>query len=278
MHISTICYSCRSSTRATVGQIVECQCSAAFVLIPGFPSLSAHSGCYRLKDALFLLSFSPILPPDINDILETNGVSFLNSPALYPMFVNLSKGDPEKARLCRWDCSWGANYYHVEVAPTPTTLTGYLIFPLEKLPAGTVVYHGTTEGCAAEIFSSNSLLPPQVTGNKTHGLNSEEDLRYAGIDRSSAEAHDKGALIELDFRGWIAKSHLGLPPKVLLHLLNAMPRDVCAIEFWEDGRALAFRSDAKVVPASTLNNESLKAIHIKQIKSGLIEKLIRWFS
>lgn len=277
MPIATVCYACRSPIQATVSQVVECACSAAFVVIPGFAPLSTLNSCYRLKDALLVLSFGPNLPSDIRQILEDRGIILLDPQALYPMFVDLSDSDSEKIRLCRWDCSWGSNYFHLVATPTPTNLPGYLIFPLEKLSTA-IFYHGTSEGGAVSIFSSNALLPPHVTGNKTHGFSSEEDLRYAGIDKSSAEAHDKGALIELEFSGWIAKTHLGLPPKALLHLLDAMPQEVRALEFWEDGRSVAFRRDAQIVPAKTANNEALKDRYARQSKKGLIDTLRQWFS
>jgi hypothetical protein len=56
MSLSTLCFACKSPIETQPGSITFCRCSATFIAIEGFPTLSGHQDCYRLNDALFGIS------------------------------------------------------------------------------------------------------------------------------------------------------------------------------------------------------------------------------
>lgn len=254
---SSVCYHCGSSIHLRLLVINTCRCGASFAVIPSHSLLKGHGECHRLHSVMLPLAFGSNIRSETRLMLEMSGIKFLHPTRTYPLFVDLSKFNDSLFRQCYFDCSWGAMYYHLTAHPNEASCCGYLIFPIKKQRAKEPIYHGTNRERCLEIFAAGKLLPPSVTGHKTHGFNTEKDLRFAGYDICVAQDHDRGALIELSYASWVAHTHLGLSPAPLLHLLKWLPKEIGAVTFWERGRAIAFRQEATVTVADSTYNQLL---------------------
>lgn len=158
---------------------------------------------------------------------------------------------------------WGAPWIHMEGNQTSTW---YLIYPLTKLEPNQFLYHGTRLEAVPSI-KRQGLLAADHGVYQSHGLGSEREFRYAGLDRSPAKAHSKGSVVELCYAGWIA--HTGFPIgtsafRNFFHACKEVGADVHAIRYFESGNSVAFAFSAqKIELAATQHNRS------QLIRSGL---------
>ncbi|WP_269505566.1 hypothetical protein [Burkholderia sp. IMCC1007] len=258
MPLKTLCYACQSRVSMTPGEVFTCDaCFQPQIAIEAWDIGSSFTLCPRLRNHAGIM-FRTSLNRDEKAFLADRGVTFLIPPADFPAFVDTSVLEHQtNPAACFSGCAWGASYYHLSGWPESSHHKTYLIYPLFRLTENDVLFHGTTSHCANGIMTTGKLLPPSATGEKTHGFPSERDIRYVGLDKSPADDHDKGALIELEYTGWVLDTHLGLSTHPLHSLHERLPADVPAIQFHERGRAIAFRIDAVVTPKDTEHNRQL---------------------
>ncbi|KVU37569.1 hypothetical protein WK68_16870 [Burkholderia ubonensis] len=280
MSLDTLCHSCLSPVTLTPGEIFTCaSCSKSQIAIEGWQIQPEFKLCPRLRRHAGIMVWNP-LNDEQKSLLAGTGVTFLAPPSDFPAFVDAMVFEQHtEPAVCFDGCAWGAGHYHLAGWPEDPSSKFYLIYPVYRMTTQDVLFHGTTPGCANQIKLDGKLLPPGATGQKTQGFVSEKDIRYVGIDKSSADHHDRGALIELEYDGWVLRTHLGLLTQPLHHLHARLPPSVAAIQFHEHGRAIAFRPDALVTPKDSANNRRLWAsIAPPPPKEGLLAKFRRFFA
>ncbi len=143
--------------------------------------------------------------------------------------------------------SWGLQhaviYQKGEGVPRP--FEGHLVVPLEELSCLNV-FHGTKPD-RLESIRANGLRPPASPKDKSHGFNTEGDLRYTGRDLAPAQNHSaNNCIVELSYSGLIALTSLTCVGEELNLLLGNLPKSVGGVQYHEDGFSIAFRPEAEL--------------------------------
>lgn len=275
MPLDTLCYSCKVPVQIDPGKISTCpNCAATFIAILGFEPICGCDFCFGLKDSAGVLMYGSNILDESRQFLISNGVTFLDPVSDFPAFCDLTVKKLNGLGVCRFSCSWGANYYHLNAWPSASSSEFYLIYQVRRHSSLVPLYHGTTASSARAILEQRELKPPSQTRLKTSGFVTEKDLRFVGVEIGPAEDHDNGAIVDLSYDGWVLVTHLGLSTPPIHKLNNMLPPSIPAIEFWEKGLCIAFRIDAIVTPALNEKNEKLLAELVPP--ASRVVKACRW--
>lgn len=164
---------------------------------------------------------------------------------------------------------WGAPWVHLNSRDHRDWL---LIYPIFRLGAGKYLYHGTALGRISSI-GNKGLLPGERLGYQAHGLWSEKEYRYAGLDRTPAERHAFETTLELTYGGWIA--HTGLPIgtdafRTFFGACRQINADVHAIRYFEDGNSVAFAATATDICLADTRHNKRQAIRAGLSRCGIL--------
>ena len=228
--VTTACPHCDTSANTAIAQITYCSaCSKPFVCIDVYCASKYRSSCKcwnYISDTSYLGS-EMLLSPQ-ND---------------FPAYLKA-----HKALNCN-ECghSWGLQhaviYQKGEGVPRP--FEGHLVVPLEELSCLNV-FHGTKPD-RLESIRANGLRPPASPKDKSHGFNTEGDLRYTGRDLAPAQNHSaNNCIVELSYSGLIALTSLTCVGEELNLLLGNLPKSVGGVQYHEDGFSIAFRPEAEL--------------------------------
>lgn len=141
---------------------------------------------------------------------------------------------------------WGSPWIHME---GKAISTWYLIYPLSRLKQNQYLYHGTRLKAVPSI-KRQGLLAAAHGLRQAHGLGSEREFRYVGLDRHPAEVHSKGSVVELHYDGWIAYTGFPIGTSAFCNFFQAcrvVGADVHAIRYFEDGNSVAFAFTAQEI-------------------------------
>jgi len=226
----TLCPHCKTPGNIFLGKVVECSsCNKPFICINAYCASANYDPC-RCCNFLERISHAG----SQTKLLPTN-----SSP------IYLKADTPINCFQC--GLSWGIRDAVINMRDNLShrPFEGFFVVPLEKCN-DLMVYHGTSFSRLESIIE-DGLLPPNGLSQKQHGFANELLLRYVGRDIAPAESHaEDNCIIEMTYSGLIAITELPCFGEALNNLINQLPIEVGGIQYFEDGKSIAFRPQANL--------------------------------